>query len=97
LSAIWPTNSPLLAAALVWAAAAALTPILIRARYPRIGLLVAIVGSAIVVAGVQASGARPLRDAALGAVVGGAIAAWPALRALTRELRGNAGIDAIVP
>jgi len=83
-----------LAAALVWAAAAALTPVLISARRPRLGLVVAVVGSATVVAGVQALGARPLRDAALGAALGGAIAAWPSLRALGGQLRRDAGIGA---
>ena len=76
-----------LAAALVWAAVAALTPVLISARHPRFELALAVVGSALVVAGVEALGARPLHDATPGAVVGGAIAAWPALRALTRDLR----------
>jgi len=79
-----------LGAAAVWAAAAALTPVLMPARpprYPRFELALAVVGSALVVAGVEALGARPLHGATPGAVVGGAIAAWPALRALADDLR----------
>jgi hypothetical protein len=86
-----------LAAALVWAAAAALTPVLIRARHPRLELAVAVVGSALVVAGVEAVDARPLYAATPGAVVGCAIAAWPALRALAGDLRREAEIDDSAP
>jgi eukaryotic-like serine/threonine-protein kinase len=83
----------LLAAALVWAAAAALMPVLIprRPRYPRLELALALVGSAVIVAGVEAFGARPLRDATGGAVLGGLIAAAPALTALVKDLRRKAG------
>ena len=86
-----------LAAALVWAAAAALTPVLIRARHPRLELALAIVGSALVVTGVQAFARRPLHAATAGAVVGAAIAAWPALRALIGDLRRKAGNDVLIP
>ena len=82
-----------LAAALVWAAAAALLPVLLplRPRFPRLELGLALVGSAVVVAGAEALGARPLRDATAGAVLGGAIAAAPALAALVKDLRRKAG------
>ncbi|HEY2655782.1 MAG TPA: serine/threonine-protein kinase [Solirubrobacteraceae bacterium] len=86
-----------LAAALVWAAAAALTPVLIQGRHPRLELALAVVGSALVVAGVQAFAPRPLHAATAGAVAGAAIAAWPALRALIGDLRHKAGNDVLIP
>ncbi len=89
-----------LGAALVWAAAAALTPVLIRTRpprHPRLELALAVVGSALVVAGVQAFAGRPLHGATAGAVAGGVIAGWPALQALIGDLRRKAGNDVLIP
>ena len=86
-----------LAAGLVWAAAAALTPVLVRARHPRLELALTVVGSALVVTGVQAFAPRPLHAATAGAVVGGVIAAWPALLALIDDVRRKAGNDVLIP
>ena len=86
-----------LAAALVWAAAAALIPVLIRGRRPRLELALTVVASALIVSGVQAFAGRPLHAATAGAVAGGAIAAWPSLRALITDLRRKPGNDQLIP
>jgi hypothetical protein len=85
-----------LAGAVVFAAAAALAPLLRTGRWPTLDLLLAIGWGAAVGTALQAVGARPLHGAEVGAVVGVLLLAWPALSTFTRELRDRAGDATLV-
>ena len=81
-----------LAGAAVWAAAAAVQPLLRVRRFPMVGVLLCVLWSAAVVMGVEAVGATPLRGDVPGALVGTVIVAWQPLLTILEETRRSAGI-----
>jgi len=85
-----------LAGALVWAAAAALAPLLATRRWPTLDLLLAIGWGAATLSALEAVGARPLSDPITGTGLAVLVLGWPALTTLTRELRSGAGNAALV-
>ena len=87
-----PQHPRALAAIGVWAAAAAIQPLLRLPRFPMLELMLCIVWSAALVVGVEAVGAKPVIGELPGALVGTAIVAWRPLLTLFEETRGYAGI-----
>ena len=81
-----------LAGAAVWAAAAAVQPLLRVHRFPMVDVLLCVIWSAAVVMGVEAVGATPLRGDVPGALVGTLIVAWQPLLTILEETRRSAGI-----
>jgi hypothetical protein len=91
-----PRHGRGLAGAAVWAAAAAVQPLLRARRFPMLDLLLCVIWSAVVVMGVEAVGATPLRGDVPGALVGTLIVAWQPLLTILEETRRSAGIHADV-
>ncbi len=87
----------MLPAALVWALAAALLPLLTRRPPLPLAAVIAGLWAAATLAGTEAAGARNLHGAAAGALVAAAIAAAPALAALVRQARRRAVADVPLP
>lgn len=85
-----------IAAVGVWAAAAALAPLLRIERFPLLSLLLCVAWSSALVMGVQAVGARPIAGELPSALLGTAILAWRPLLTLLEETRRFAGIHADV-
>ncbi len=81
-----------LAGAAVWAAAAAIQPLLRTRRFPMVDVLLCVIWSAAVVMGVEAVGATPLRGDVPGALVGTLIVAWQPLLTILEETRRSAGM-----
>jgi hypothetical protein len=89
-----PPHQPrALLGAAVWAAAAAVAPMLRTRRFPVLDLLLVGLWSAVTLATVQALGATSLRGATLGAVLGGLILAAGPLLAVVEDTRTYMGID----
>jgi uncharacterized membrane protein YedE/YeeE len=72
--------------------ACALAPRLRTVRFPMLDLVLAGAWAALTVAAVQALGPQRLTGATIGAVAAGVILAFPALLAITTEVRENAVI-----
>ena len=87
-----PHHLRALAAIGVWAAAAALQPLLRVRRFPILDLMLAVAWSAALVTGVEAAGARPIAGELPGALLATAIVAWKPLLTILEETRGYAGI-----
>jgi serine/threonine protein kinase len=87
-----PQHARALAAIGVWAAAAAVQPLLRLRRFPMLDLMLAVAWSAALVIGVEAAGARPIVGELPGALVATAIVAWKPLLTILEETRGYAGI-----
>jgi hypothetical protein len=87
-----PQHSLSLAGAAVWAVACALAPRLRTVRFPMLDLVLAGAWAALTVAAVQALGPQRLTGATIGAVAAGVILGFPALLAITTEVRENAVI-----
>jgi eukaryotic-like serine/threonine-protein kinase len=85
-----------LAGALVWAAAAALAPLLATRRWPTLDLLLAVGWGALTISALAAVGADPLRDPITGTGVAVLVLGWPAAATLIRELRYGAGNATVV-
>jgi len=71
----------------VWAAAAAVQPLLRVPRFPLLGLMLAVAWSAALVIGIEAAGARPISGELPGALVAAAIVAWSPLLTILEETR----------
>ncbi len=87
-----PHHPRALAAIGVWAAAAAIQPLLRTRRFPMLDLMLAVVWSGALVMGVSAVGARPIIGELPGALLATAIVAWGPLLTILEETRGYAGI-----
>ncbi len=87
-----PQHARALVAIGVWAAAAAVQPLLRLRRFPMLDLMLAVAWSAALVIGVEAAGARPIAGELPGALVATAIVAWKPLLTILEETRGYAGI-----
>jgi hypothetical protein len=87
-----PQHARALAAIGVWAAAAAVQPLLRLPRFPMLDLMLAVAWSVALVIGVEAAGARPIVGELPGALVATAIVAWRPLLTILEETRGYAGI-----
>ena len=87
-----PRHPRALATIGVWAAAAAVQPLLRARRFPMLDLMLAVVWSVALVMGVAAVGARPIVGELPGALVATAIVACGPLLTILEETRGYAGI-----
>ena len=87
-----PRHPRALAAIGVWAAAAAVQPLLRIRRFPLLDLIVSVAWSVALVVGVEAAGARPIIGELPGALLATAIVAWAPLLTILEETRGSAGI-----
>jgi eukaryotic-like serine/threonine-protein kinase len=87
-----PRHPRALAAIGVWAAAAAIQPLMRLPRFPMLELMLCVVWSAALIAGVEAVGARPIIGELPGALIATAIVAWRPLLTILEETRGRAGI-----
>jgi eukaryotic-like serine/threonine-protein kinase len=91
-----PTHGRGLAAIGVWAAAAAVQPLLRVRRFPMFDVLLCAAWSAAVVVAVEATGAVPIRGDLVGALTGTLILAWQPLLMIFEETRMSAGIHSDV-
>ena len=87
-----PRHPRALAAIGVWAAAAAIQPLLRIPRFPMLDLMLCVAWSGALVVGVEAVGARPIIGELPGALMATAIVAWAPLLTILEETRGSAGI-----
>ncbi len=91
-----PSHGRGLAAIGVWAAAAAVQPLLRTRRFPMFDVLLCAAWSAAVLVAVEATGALPVRGDLLGALAGTLIVAWKPLLMILEETRISAGIHSDV-
>ncbi len=80
----------------IWAAAAAVQPLLRTPRFPILETALCGAWSAAVVVAVEAAGAAPLQGALAGALLATLIVAWRPLLSIVEETRRSAGIYANV-
>ncbi len=76
----------------VWAAAAAIQPLMRVPRFPMLELMLCVAWAGALVVGVEAVGARPIIGELPGALVATAIVAWRPLLTILEETRGSPGI-----
>ncbi len=87
-----PRHPRALAAIGVWAAAAAIQPLMRVPRFPMLELMLCVAWAGALVVGVEAVGARPIIGELPGALVATAIVAWRPLLTILEETRGSPGI-----